>query len=209
MAVKDTLPSTNLTWDDIRDTLNAGGGSVTNDVASAFKSSAKINKWSRNKPYSHENIFDLTDSEKKAIKWGLSPIKVEIDKYTTNSDWNYNIPKDGEPKRVGDFRGYCSKVVHNYVLENPKIYIDINNVIPFATEYPYSNFSAYRIPFNDLRYSDYFLGLAIRFATKKSEDEDYDAPIDYLCKTAQASGTDFTFNGSDGRFPAHERQTEL
>ena len=36
MAVYNILPTTNLKWDDIRDTLNAGGGSVTNVVSTAF-----------------------------------------------------------------------------------------------------------------------------------------------------------------------------
>ena len=39
--VYDILPTTNLKYDDIRDTLNSAGGSVDNDVASAFKESAK------------------------------------------------------------------------------------------------------------------------------------------------------------------------
>ena len=57
MAVQTILPTTNLTFTDIRDTLNNFGGSVTNVVATAFTSTAKINRWSRNKPESYKADF--------------------------------------------------------------------------------------------------------------------------------------------------------
>lgn len=51
MAVySDVLPTTDLKYEDIRDTLNANGGSVNNDVSTAFKTSSGINVWSKHKP---------------------------------------------------------------------------------------------------------------------------------------------------------------
>lgn len=50
MAVKIPLPTENLTFNDIRDTLNSGGGSVDDTVDSAFKTTSGINKWSAHKP---------------------------------------------------------------------------------------------------------------------------------------------------------------
>lgn len=50
MAVQIPLPTENLTFDDIRDTLNSGGGSVDDTVDSAFKTTSGINKWSAHKP---------------------------------------------------------------------------------------------------------------------------------------------------------------
>lgn len=50
MAVQTTLPATTSTFNDIRDTLNAGGGNVNNTVATAYDEVRDINKWSKHKP---------------------------------------------------------------------------------------------------------------------------------------------------------------
>ena len=44
MAVYSILPTTNLKAEDIRDTLNANGGSVNNELTTFFNTS--INIWS-------------------------------------------------------------------------------------------------------------------------------------------------------------------
>ena len=35
--VRDVIPTENVTYDDIRDTLNANGGNVNNSAVTAFK----------------------------------------------------------------------------------------------------------------------------------------------------------------------------
>ena len=45
MAVYNILPSTNLKTEDIRDTLNANGGSVSNDCLTFFTDAANIRMW--------------------------------------------------------------------------------------------------------------------------------------------------------------------
>ena len=50
MAVYDILPSQSLKWDDVRDTLNASGGMVSNVAETAFKAGANINMFAKYKP---------------------------------------------------------------------------------------------------------------------------------------------------------------
>lgn len=50
MAVYDVIPTSNVKFDDIRDTLNSKGGSVSNDTRTAFKTTSGIAKWSKKKP---------------------------------------------------------------------------------------------------------------------------------------------------------------
>lgn len=115
MAVKEILPSTNLTWDDIRDTLNAGGGSVTNDVASAFQyETAKFNIWSKFKPTKYgEELFTLTEKMIEDANCSISIV-------TSNSAAGlYSLVKGGvgftymkpEFYRVGDYRNYNRNAV--------------------------------------------------------------------------------------------------
>lgn len=119
MAIYDILPTTNLKWDDIRDTLNAGGGSVTNIVSTAFVKSANINKWAKYKPVRLNEIFPSYDTYWKAQDGycGLVPAKCGAD-YITDSqkEWTYNLPRGGEsePYRIGDFRGYDPNALPQY-----------------------------------------------------------------------------------------------
>jgi len=123
--VKDILPQTDLHYSDIRDTLNAGGGSVNNDVASAFKASANINMWSKHKPVKLQVLFcqdiDSSAPNYDAEWWkgelhNCGLIAKNVINYTEIPDvmdgdmngWEYDIPTGGSlyPFRLGDFRKY-------------------------------------------------------------------------------------------------------
>lgn len=130
--VHDVLPTTNLTYDDIRDTLNSAGGFVNNDVASAFKGTANINKWSRHKPVrlavNFCQDFDSSAPNYDADWWkGTSRtfgLKIPYLSATTRlndaaykiinhmpgmpPNYIYELPRGGEnePLRIGDFAGY-------------------------------------------------------------------------------------------------------
>lgn len=130
MAVQTTLPTTNLTFNDIRDTLNSGGGSVTNEVATAFKTTSGINKWAKYKPEDYAKDFDLTDANRKANYYSFNipyntsangadtsfrrtylgwwAYKVSVAGSGGSLDWYYRLPQGGSssPMRLGDFRGY-------------------------------------------------------------------------------------------------------
>ena len=59
------IPNSNVNLaTNIRDVLNAAGGSVSNDTLSFFATSAKINKWAFYKPESFKKDFNLTETDR-------------------------------------------------------------------------------------------------------------------------------------------------
>ena len=125
MAVHSIIPNTNVSFNDIRDTLNANGGSVTNDFVTAFQERAKINVWSKHKPV-RNNIdfcqdFDASKPDYNATWWrawdgncGFSPLKLshynQLPDITDGilNGWTHELPSGGagSPYRLGDFCGY-------------------------------------------------------------------------------------------------------
>ena len=112
MAVYDIIPTSNITFNDIRDTLNSSGGSVNNAVVSAFKTTSGIDIWAKFKPVGYTADFPPYESDwyKGNDKLcGLNIPNVNGDpEPIKNATWSYNPPKGGqvEPFRLGDFRGY-------------------------------------------------------------------------------------------------------
>lgn len=116
MAVYEILPTTNLKWDDIRDTLNANGGNVNNSAVTAFQSGANIQRWAKYKPVVYYKDFTSMEEEwwrGDDLKCGLtvrySPTDGDIiDIYKRGDAYTYNYLTKG-PYRLGDFRGYYPK----------------------------------------------------------------------------------------------------
>ena len=111
MAIYSILPSTNLRYQDIRDTLNANGGTVgnTSDYANnAWSAAAKINRWAKYKPVNHAKLFSLTDTERASVNYGIGVIDGGIDplKAIMISEYIYYGVANEMPKRVSDFFGY-------------------------------------------------------------------------------------------------------
>lgn len=121
--IYEILPTTNLKYDDIRDTLNSAGGSVNNDVASAFKESANINMWSKHKPVKHLKLFPTDYNYLKEAKYSLaipSMVHPVNNGRLTNDVWQYEIPTIGvDPLRIGDFRNYNPKAIPCITCEFP------------------------------------------------------------------------------------------
>lgn len=124
MAVYDILPDTNLKGDDIRDTLNANGGSVSNNTLSFFTESANINWSSKYKPVRYPADFPSKSEYWRAEdgNCGLSPASTTSYSSIPSmmdgdmNGWTYNPPRGvtsyrNEPYRLGDFRGYAPKAV--------------------------------------------------------------------------------------------------
>lgn len=146
--VYDILPSENLKYDDIRETLNEGGGSVSNNIASAFQANANINKWAKYKPVSLPTNFvvgtikdtyewneEIEPSGGRNLPWWYGsyyePVYTipTINKLTDiakdgeirlDKVWVYNRPKGGEssPYRLSDFRLYRAAVTNKPVMIN-------------------------------------------------------------------------------------------
>lgn len=141
MAVYDIIPESNVLMTDVRDTLNAHNGSVSNDLLTFFTTNAKINKWARFKPESYAKNFGLTEDERFANHYGLSMTgyaslwgsaskiivtdgNIDISNDTngflyklckgTLGQFDYVLPKGGtsSPYRLGDFIGYNPTAVN-------------------------------------------------------------------------------------------------
>lgn len=112
------ISETNVTMSSIRDTLNAAGGSVGNNLESFFTEEAKINKWSKYKPTIYYNQPFLDDdrrwkggNELCGFRSGsivFSSVENLVTAYKNSATFVYDIPSGGvaEPMRLGDFRLY-------------------------------------------------------------------------------------------------------
>lgn len=159
MAVYDILPTENLKWDDIRDTLNAGGGVVDNNAINAFKETSGINVWSKHKPVvlavNFCQDFNSGAANYNSTWWqgsdgncGLVPKTLfDFSEVIENTDgemngWTYNLPKGGssQPYRLGDFAGYCKYA-------NPPIYnlLATPNKVVYNTSTPVSISAGIRV----------------------------------------------------------------
>lgn len=138
MAVYNILPSINLKTEDIRDTLNANGGSVSNDCLTFFTDAANIRIWAKYKPFKYPKNFNVTDNERSSRNWGLSNVPY-WDNVNYMADYVRNgsplagncdtpyfayIPPVGgtsEPLRLEDFRGYYTEAVQPYLPYNDSV----------------------------------------------------------------------------------------
>lgn len=138
MAVYNILPSINLKTEDIRDTLNANGGSVSNDCLMFFTDAANIRIWAKYKPFKYPKNFNVTDNERSSRNWGLSNVPY-WDNVNYMADYVRNgsplagncdtpyfayIPPVGgtsEPLRLEDFRGYYTEAVQPYLPYNDSV----------------------------------------------------------------------------------------
>lgn len=126
MAVYNELPKVSLKAEDIRDSLNSYGGSVSNDTLTFFTTGANINPWSRAKPI---HIYQVIEPD-RSTEWykgtdgkcGFNTDDATATSYTaiaskyTDDKWNgwkYVLPSGGanSPYRLGDFGGYKADAV--------------------------------------------------------------------------------------------------
>lgn len=132
------IPNSNVNLaTNIRDVLNAAGGSVNNNVISFFSASAKINKYSKYKPVRHVELFRLNDNLYKEANYGYripNPVnlpayvngvkgisipsqwaKPDDASYEIQHGWYYQLPTGGnsQPYRLSDFIGYNTDAKHS------------------------------------------------------------------------------------------------
>lgn len=119
------IPSIDISWDRIRDVLNAGGGSVTNDMRTGYMDSAKYRKWARFKPTIYAIDFLPALASLESPHWRASdgwcglklPILTTLQSVkgtTPEALWERNPPTGGPaaPYRIDDYGGYNSEALH-------------------------------------------------------------------------------------------------
>ncbi|WP_289104573.1 hypothetical protein [uncultured Bacteroides sp.] len=154
--VYDILPTTNLKYDDIRDTLNSAGGSVDNDVASAFKESAKINRWAKYKPIDYpEKLIELDELDLRNKSYGIDMpvLNAVYSDNTPSAPWSYILPKS--VFRLADFRKYYKRAV-------PPVLFTFPDSIKMGFV---ENTGLYKmdVAFDDMAHGDYLQGYCIKF----------------------------------------------
>lgn len=122
---------TNVSMSEIRDVLNAAGGSVDNTLGSFFKAAAKINPWALHKPIAGGSDFYTVaefEAYAKTKYCGLTPktnnylreanvnysgtmVAHDYDSVAANHlEWSYDRPTT-KPFRLGDFRNYYPEAI--------------------------------------------------------------------------------------------------
>ena len=106
-AAVDVIPTSNIPYDMIRDSLNAAGGTVNNNTWTAFSSAANIKKWAAYKPFPYKQDFFATQWESEWAS-GLKVSEMKKHGQFAYFELEQVLPKGGpeEPYRLGDFRGY-------------------------------------------------------------------------------------------------------
>lgn len=101
MAVYDIIPSQNVDYNDVRDTLNASGGSVNNTMSSLFAEAAKLNMWSDISPCEIPNTPFADFSQIRKYKF-----KKATEYKGVSGSWAVFNPAT-TIFRLGDFRKYA------------------------------------------------------------------------------------------------------
>ena len=122
--VYDILPNNNLRVSDIMATLNANGGSTDEKFSSLFKAAANVNKWAKFKPQNSDNLFKLSEEERKLGNYGLdltwsgsarTPQSLLIELSQGKDFYPYVTLKP--PFRMSDYLGYNTKAPAPYSLD--------------------------------------------------------------------------------------------
>lgn len=163
----------------VRDVLNAAGGSVGNDITSFFKSAAKLNMWSKYKPVVSTTLFySFALWKSSGYRGDNGDCGLNINVYSPDNfmeaaqagttGWSYTPPKGGtdQPMRLGDFRGYCTDAY------NPTGAVTTNGIISngkvsFAIDVALTGSSNTNLTLSDIRIggsngvslSNYYLGI--------------------------------------------------
>lgn len=179
------IPNTDVNLDtEVRDTLNAAGGSVSNNTTSFFKAAAKLNPFSKHKPVILNTDFcqdfDKTRDDYYEKWWqgtnkdcGLTPCEVSHYSYIPEkmdgdmNGWVYNLPTGGklQPLRIGDFCSYMTDALppmYGFTVpsqvSNSKAGGTVTGMCALST----SN-SNYYLTFADFpTFKDYYFGMYIK-----------------------------------------------
>lgn len=116
MAVVNQFGTTQITGDDIRDTINNFGGSASNAWETFFDQLEDVNIWSKWKPFNYPADFVDDESILKARQYGLNIEHMNnwgqvTTKWQTQYTWDKPTGGSTSPFRGGDFRNYTKNAV--------------------------------------------------------------------------------------------------
>ena len=145
------IPNSNVNLaTNIRDVLNAAGGSITNDVITFFQSGANPTIWAQFKPTKY--TADFLDNDNRWLGYnGYCGINIPHANGSSgldsiyNSSWSWDRPTGGStyPYRLGDWRGYNteaktqlfqSRMTSTLALGNGTIHVEAWVYHPNTTE---------------------------------------------------------------------------
>ena len=174
MAALTQIPKTNISVVDIKDTLNANGGSVSNDTTTFFTAAAKVNPWSKHKPVPLSSTFcqDFDSSRadydddwwkgndgKCGLSWNDQFTTSQIEQLKT-ANWSYTPPSSSYPRRLGDFAGYIVSTNPPIATRITSSKIDVDQTLgtwTFEPDIYTKNYNELTIYDFDLSLSDWYL----------------------------------------------------
>lgn len=186
MAVLNKIPDGPVHMIDIRDTINAYGGSADNNLLSFFQENDN-NMWAKFKPIILKNLnfFNLWDTT-SAGRYGYmgedgscgltipeftSP-KAIRDALESGADkWTYNPPKGGtvEPLRLGDFRRYIYRAVcpigsmaSSYILHETTTGYEFDINVEVVVQESDLNLTLSDLGKNGVKFTDMYLGVYLK-----------------------------------------------
>lgn len=105
--------------------------------------SDKINKWARFKPYNIPQPFDITETQRKAINFGLTFPAIYVARDTLiaglkgNTEWGYDRPTDIDRQRITDFDGYNHDAIPPFgTIKSQDLMLSDGPVIPVVSPVP-------------------------------------------------------------------------
>lgn len=198
MAVKELITSSDIRDVDIRDTLNANGGKVSNVWAGYYTNQGKPNPFSRYKPVPSNILFySLDEWLTSGYKGADGQCGLTIPVYNTPSTlksalvngsalWTYNYPNGTtEPYRNGDYRGYFPGAVNpigqlqsTYILRTTTTgyEFDINVEVVVGAENSTYNLTLNDISVNGISLANMYLGVYL-VGSNKSYFRTSETPI--------------------------------
>ena len=202
MAVVNIFGTTNITGDDIRDTINSFGGSASNAWATFFDQLEDVNIWSKWKPFSYPADFVDDESILKANQYGLNIEHMNTwgqvtTKWQAQYTWNRPTGEKTSPFRGGDFRNYTKNAVcffNRFELEDSVIYAgNTGAFLAWFNSPPNGSIKLSDIIVNGVAASDCYFGVV---AVKNGTTNYYVITDSYKVGTNNQFGVEVKFNNA-------------
>lgn len=186
MAVLDKIPETNVFLPDIRDTINAYGGSADNNLLTFFQQNDN-NMWAKFKPIilKNQNFFNLWDTTSEGeygymgddLTCGLdipefsSPSAIRTALVEGTDKWTYKPPTGGTaaPLRLGDFRRYIYRAVcpigsmaSSYILRETTTGYEFDINVEVVVQESDLNLTLSDLGKNGVKFTDMYLGVYLK-----------------------------------------------